>query len=176
MSMYFIRHGETYWNKLGKVQGITDIELTEEGIRQAKEAAISAEKLKLDIVISSPLKRALKTAEIISKHCKCELIIESDLAERNFGSYEGISHKNINWDEFWSKEAEKGVEGVEKCEDFLARIRNVTSLIFSKYEDKNVLLVSHGGFYKVICNIGVYFDKIDLTTTRFLENCEIIKI
>lgn len=63
MKIYLIRHGETSWNTLGRLQGRTDIELNENGIRLAK---ITGEKLKdvhFDLAIASPLKRAYETAD-----------------------------------------------------------------------------------------------------------------
>ena len=65
MKIYLIRHGETSWNTLGRLQGRTDIELNENGIRLAK---ITGEKLKdvhFDLAIASPLKRAYETAGLV---------------------------------------------------------------------------------------------------------------
>lgn len=67
MQLTLIRHGETFWNKEKRVQGITDIELSETGIDQARKLALSLKDCPLDSIHSSPLKRALQTAEIINR-------------------------------------------------------------------------------------------------------------
>ena len=56
MKIYAIRHGLTDWNKLGKIQGVSDIELNEIGIEQAKEAAKKISEYNFDLILSSPLK------------------------------------------------------------------------------------------------------------------------
>ena len=65
MNLYVVRHGETTWNKEHRVQGITDMPLTEKGIEDTKELIPLIKKLNIDIVISSPLKRAKDTAKIL---------------------------------------------------------------------------------------------------------------
>ena len=90
MKIYVIRHGQTNWNKERKIQGHTDIELNEEGIKQAEKAYEDIRKLKIDMVICSPLKRTRKTAEIITKDRNCPIIYDESLIERGFGMLEGI--------------------------------------------------------------------------------------
>ena len=74
--IYIVRHGQTDWNVEGRNQGRTDIELNETGIKQAEEIAKKLEGKKFDMVFSSPLKRAYKTAQIISNksyYFRCEI-------------------------------------------------------------------------------------------------------
>ena len=66
MKLYVMRHGQTDWNVLGKVQGITDVELNERGIEQAKQAKDKVNQYEIDLIVYSPLKRAKKTAEIVN--------------------------------------------------------------------------------------------------------------
>lgn len=65
MRLYIIRHGETQWNVEGRLQGQTDTELNENGIRLAKITAEGMKEIPFDLGISSPLTRAKKTAEIV---------------------------------------------------------------------------------------------------------------
>ena len=60
-----VRHGETIWNRERRVQGITDIPLTENGIEEAKKLVPIVKELNIDVVISSPLDRAKQTAKIL---------------------------------------------------------------------------------------------------------------
>jgi broad specificity phosphatase PhoE len=64
-----IRHGITDWNRLGRFQGLTDIPLNDEGVSQATVAARRLQAVAFDRVVSSPLLRAAKTAEIIAEAC-----------------------------------------------------------------------------------------------------------
>ena len=66
MKIYVVRHGQTNWNVKGKIQGKSDIELNEKGIEQAKELKELIKNYDINLIISSPLKRAKQTAEIIN--------------------------------------------------------------------------------------------------------------
>src|SRR5699024_6004320 len=91
-----IRHGETNWNKEGRIQGKTDIPLNETGRIQAEECAASLKHSEWDIIISSPLKRAKQTAEIINKNLHLPIMEMSAFAERNYGDAEGMHFNGIN--------------------------------------------------------------------------------
>ena len=65
MKIYVVRHGQTDWNVAGKCQGRTDIELNNTGIEQAKNTKEQLKNYNIDLIICSPLKRAIKTAEIL---------------------------------------------------------------------------------------------------------------
>lgn len=67
MEILLTRHGQTEWNLLKKVQGKADIELNEKGIKQAEETRDSLKNEKIDLILCSPLKRAIQTAEIINQ-------------------------------------------------------------------------------------------------------------
>lgn len=85
-----IRHGETDWNALGKLQGRTDIPLNETGKKQAKETGAFLTGSDWDVIITSPLRRAKETAEIINQYLGLEIIEMEDFIERNYGDAEGM--------------------------------------------------------------------------------------
>lgn len=92
--VYFVRHGESTANRDKICAGHTDVELTELGIEQANQAGdeLAAEKISIDIIISSPLQRALKTAyQIADKigYDKDKIVISNNAIERFRGDYEG---------------------------------------------------------------------------------------
>ena len=104
MKVFITRHGQTEWNSLGRLQGRKDIELNEVGKEQA---LITGEKIKdekIDIIITSPLKRARETAEIINKQLNVEIIEDDRLIERDYGELEGINKfklkEELIWEEF----------------------------------------------------------------------------
>ncbi len=88
--LYIIRHGKTDFNEQGRYLGRTDVSLNFAG---RKEAALLAERIKnldIDIIISSPLKRAIETTEIVKPH-SCKIIVNNFFIERSVGVYEGLT-------------------------------------------------------------------------------------
>ena len=141
MRLYILRHGQTDYNKEGIFQGQNDIELNEEGIRQAKTAAKSLKDIKFDKVYVSPLKRALQTAKIVTDN---ELEVDNRIIERSFGKLEG--KKTI-------PDYEKRIEefGIETLEDLEKRVECFLSVVFQKYKgNENILVVTHGGVAQII--------------------------
>jgi uncharacterized phosphatase len=85
-----VRHGETDWNSAGRLQGRTDIPLNELGRKQANDAGASLSAQDWDLLVSSPLRRAVETAEIIGSHVGLNLSLTvPELIERDFRGAEG---------------------------------------------------------------------------------------
>ena len=171
MKIYTIRHGETDWNKLGKIQGVSDIELNEIGIEQAKEAAKKISEYNFDLILSSPLKRAAKTAEIVSDG-NIPIIFKEELVERRFGKYEGCTTKEFDIAKCYDCKLNLNENGMEPVKDLLKRVENLLNEIKSTYKDRRVLLVTHGGTLRAInayCN-GMCDNIMGGT---FTKNCEI---
>lgn len=92
-----VRHGETDYNASGRFHGITDTELNENGRSQARTVSKKLERV-YDVIITSPLKRAKETAEILNAELKIDLQQNDLLKERDFGNLEGLT-----WEEFQLK-------------------------------------------------------------------------
>ncbi len=90
-----VRHGETEWNVAEIFRGRIDIELNETGIKQAELLAEYLSDLKIDAIYSSPLKRALKTAEIIASYHKFDVETAPGLIDFNYGKWQGLSHQEV---------------------------------------------------------------------------------
>lgn len=152
-SFYFVRHGETDWNKEQKVMGQADIPLNENGILQAQAAAEKIQVLPIDIIISSPLKRAWSTAEIIGNKIHQPITIENNLQECCWGIMEGkikgdCSYNNIPFEpEKWWQQGivPKGAESFTEFSNRVIKIINDNLAI-----NKNVLFVAHGGVIMAI--------------------------
>jgi broad specificity phosphatase PhoE len=84
-----LRHGATDWNREGRFQGRTDKPINDEGIAQAFSVARRLQRLRIDRIVSSPLQRASKTAEIIAAASSTPLAIDEGLVEFDYGSLEG---------------------------------------------------------------------------------------
>lgn len=90
-SFLCLRHGVTDWNRQGRFQGRTDNPLNEDGIAQAHAAARRLQRVRFDYVVSSPLIRAARTADIIAAAASKPLAIDDGIIECDFGSLEGLS-------------------------------------------------------------------------------------
>ncbi|MCA9321083.1 MAG: histidine phosphatase family protein, partial [Planctomycetes bacterium] len=91
--VFLVRHGETAWTLTGQHTGRTDLSLTDRGERQARELEAGLESLDCDRVISSPLQRARRTADLAMSHAQVEE--DDDLMEWDHGAYEGKSTAEI---------------------------------------------------------------------------------
>jgi broad specificity phosphatase PhoE len=92
LKLILIRHGETHWNKDGLVQGgDSDIQLNDTGLEQASKLAAFLENEPIIAIISSPLQRAIATAEVIASHHRLPIEIDQGLRELRVGDLEGMS-------------------------------------------------------------------------------------
>ncbi len=175
MNLYITRHGQTSWNAANKICGITDVDLTDKGLKQAEQLAnqIFKDNKEIDLIISSPLKRARQTAEIIGNINSIKVITDDRLIEQNYGIYEGVDSKNIDFQNNKKNFAFK-YPGGESMMLVAHRIYGLLNDIKEKYHDKNVLLVSHGGVCRII---NTYFE--DVTNEEFyhwqMENAQFKK-
>ena len=159
MNIYLVRHGETEWNILGKLQGREDIPLNTNGIEQIQETAIYLNKFKWNIIITSPLLRAKMSAKIISeKNDNANTIEEKDFMERDYGKASGMTvedRKKYFPDGNWI--------GVETQENVQKRVVNALKKYTEKYQKKDFIIVSHGG---AINSILAYLSKNEIGTGK----------
>lgn len=179
--IFLVRHGETDWNKLGKFQGSTDIELNEAGLKQAELVATRLED-KFDVIYSSPLIRAFKTAETIGKLKDIKPIICPGITEINFGEWEGLTVKEIEKNfpkeySFWRQDTVEGpICGGEKsikaaCE----RAKTAVMDIVNSNIGKSIAIVAHGGIIKAAL-MGIFNWDISMYHKIFLGNTSISEI
>ncbi len=139
-----VRHGETDWNRAGMLQGRTDTPLNDKGILQAQECASYLSDFKWDIVVTSPLLRAKKTAEIISDAVGAQLVILDEFIEGSYGEAEGMLPEQrarlFPDKQFPLREAPEAMH---------ERAMNGLDKILENYHGKRVLLVAHGGIIHV---------------------------
>ncbi len=176
MKLLLTRHGQTDWNVQRRIQGKTDIELNEVGIEQAK---ITGEKLKvrnIDLIISSPLKRAAKTAELIAGTREIPIIFDDRIEERSFGEFEGKTPEEFNFNEIWNYKLDKQYEDAESVGQTFDRVYKFIEEIKEEYKDKTVLIVTHGG---ITVPIRAYFEGIpegmEVLRGLGIENCQVLE-
>ncbi|MEO8614999.1 MAG: histidine phosphatase family protein [Luteolibacter sp.] len=142
LHLYLIRHGETAWAMTARHTGITDIPLTENGVDQALELGPHLAGVSFAHILTSPRERARHTCKLAGLEGIPE--IEPDLAEWNYGDYEGEKSADIrkdrpDWDVFRDgcPQGEMPVEILARADRLIARLRLL---------DGNVALFSHGQF------------------------------
>jgi len=145
VNIYLIRHGETEWNKEGRLQGRTDIKLNQTGKTQMQSVAEVLEKLEedMDLIISSPLLRARESAEIIAKELTYKIgniLVEPLLIERSFGVGEGLREE-----ERVQKYPGDNYPDMESFDDLISRgLMAFNKIVNSSCDKQNVLVVAHG--------------------------------
>jgi probable phosphoglycerate mutase len=142
-----VRHGETEWSQSGKHTSLTDLPLTPNGEKQAKSLCESLKSWKFTLVQTSPRKRAVRTAELAG--FKERAIENSDLAEWNYGAYEGMTTAEIRttdpgWTVFGKTPpgGESAAEVAIRCDRLIAKIRATSgdSLLFAHSHILRVLI------------------------------------
>jgi broad specificity phosphatase PhoE len=150
---YFVRHGETDWNREGRYQGTSDIALNANGIAQAREAARLLVRVPFDRVVASSLTRAHTTAEIIANHRQVPIHTERGLVERNFGSFDGLIIRDVK--------AKHGVPPDQPSTSILPpdadpwhkifeRVPPVIARWLNTYPGETLLFVAHGGVFDAL--------------------------
>lgn len=182
MKVYFMRHGETDWNTVKRLQGTTDIPLNENGISLAR---ISAENMKnagiqFDEIFSSPLNRAVHTAEIINEKYSCTIKTDERIKEFNFGQAEGHTFDEVktspefisvrNW--FLNPSEYTAALGAESYETFFGRLRNFLDEEILPLENKmdSVLIVCHGGVVRGLLKVMLEWSIEKFADTK-IPNC-----
>lgn len=167
--IYLIRHGETEWNKLQKTQGRSNnIPLSEEGIRQARLLAARLQEEEIDIVFSSELVRANETARIIAEPHGIEVKTYDELAEINFGCFEGLEYSQIKEQykevySLWSQSPHlANIPGGESIMELRERSMGRLNKILRENKGRNIVVVSHGITVKVLiaCMLGIDLGNI----------------
>lgn len=166
-----VRHGETAFNVEGRYTGRVDVSLNIKGLEQARVTAAKLKHMSIDIIISSTLKRAKETAEVISRELQVPVIEMEEFVEKYVGVYEGLTREEAKakYPQMWEANSP---EGAETLEEVKKRVYKGLNTIQCKYlHNKNVLLVTHGYVSKVI---NRYFDNSnDEEFAKYiLRNCD----
>jgi len=165
------RHGETEWNVEEIFRGRIDIELNETGIKQARLLAEYLSDVEIQAIYSSPLKRALRTAEIIASYHKLDIEITPGLIDFNYGQWQGLPHQEVEdkYKELYTKwtnspDQVKIPEG-ESLDEVRGRARGVVNDVIAKYKGA-VVLVSHRVVNKVLICALLGLDNSDFWNIR----------
>ena len=168
-SWYLVRHGETEWNRNGRIQGHSDVPLNESGRRQAKVLAKRLAGCGFSATYASDLSRASETARAIVGDADMPVFTDPDLREFSYGEWEGLTLKEVE-DQFPLELAERTAKGNntfaapggEDTGQVLDRVRRFCTTI-EKHHDacENILIVAHGGSIRAlfVCLLGLTDDR-----------------
>lgn len=149
MKIYLIRHGQTDWNLQGRFQGREDIELNENGISQARECGRALKGEIFKAVITSPLSRARKTAEIIAENVSIDrVIVDEGIIERDFSKVSGLTPKER---EAFYISGEK--DDKEPWEDLYKRMFRCIKKYAELFYGQNIIMVSHGASINAVLSV-----------------------
>ncbi|MGJ6969649.1 bifunctional RNase H/acid phosphatase [Streptosporangium sp. G11] len=182
-SLYLLRHGETPLSVERRFSGLGDPELTPNGIAQAEAAAakLAGKPYGIQVIVSSPLKRARATAEIIAARAGLEVVVEEGLRETDFGDWEGHTFTEIQrrWpDELaaWLADPSAAPPGGESFGKAARRVQATGDLLIERYEGKTVLAVSHVTPIKMLLRFALlapldalYRMHLDLSALSLIE-------
>ena len=171
MKLFVTRHGESETNRENLVCGRLDVNLTEQGEEQAKSLSETLVGKGIDLIFSSPLKRARRTAELANGRIGVPILTDERLMEINFGTYEGTSRLTADFLLIRNSFAGRFPEGESTCM-VIQRIFNFLDEIKAAYPEKTILIVTHNVTSK---SINAYCRS--LTDEEFhqfrMKNCEL---
>lgn len=168
-----VRHGETDWNAMGKLQGREDIPLNARGRQQADLVGRFLSEESFAAVYTSPLLRAKQTAEFINSYIGALPLIESaDFIEKDYGEASGmtVAERDQHFPDM-------NIPGMERFEQVQERVLHGMEAIHQAAPKANVLLVAHGGLINVILatlsdgKIGTGKTKLFNTCICHIESC-----
>lgn len=163
VEIILVRHGLTLWNRTARIQGISDVKLSEEGLRQAKLLAEKFPFDSVDAIYSSDLARAKFTAQFIADKFNLPLNIDADFREVNFGAWEGKTFAELEKIDaerlkiFHTSPDKLVIEGAETFQQAQVRAMNAIKKLVARHESENfsrIVVVTHGCIIRtIICGI-----------------------
>lgn len=169
--LYFIRHGQTDWNLMGKIQGQHDVPLNDTGRAQATNVADKLARFNLEYIISSDLSRASETAQIIGNKLNIRVDYDARLREYDFGILTGMTRNMLDPN---SEQAFFANPTYFNAESFDAAFARVKGFLESVGFNKNILVVTHGGVINfVLCYLE---NKDNFQSYMYYDKCLHIKI
>ena len=149
-------HVETEWNKQEVFRGTIDVKLNSAGLRQAQAVGEELKNRKVNAVYSSPLSRALQTAQLIADNHNLRVNVEMGFIDLNYGEWQGVSHDNVKmqYPELYTQWHEQPhrvcFPGGECLDDVQARAIKAIKRILSEHANDTVVIVAHRVVNKVI--------------------------
>jgi len=168
MKFILTRHATTEWNSAGRIQGQTDISLSPQGKIEAEELAKLLSDVGINLIVSSDLKRASETAEIINASLNVPLQLEQRLRECSFGNIEGLTKQQAiekyglsmepNWEDQHCAYDFRPFGGENRDDVFQRHVQTLQSLSNERLYS-TILLMGHGrGLNTLLAGLGQFPD------------------
>ena len=170
MRLVIVRHGESEWNRIGRYQGQSDAPLSALGLRQAEALAGRLSDEPLDIIFTSPLQRAAKTAEAIARHHpEIPFVSESALLEIHHGDWQGlltdevVTRYGAGLREWRLHPTRAQMPGGESFSNILKRVLDFKDRLCQEYSSRDVLISTHDVVVKILVAdaLGMNMDRIN---------------
>ena len=159
MKIMLVRHGQTEWNNVGKMQGSSEVHLSQDGLHQARLLAAHCPFHTADAIYSSPLARAETTAMILAEKFNLHVEIVPKLRETNFGDWEGkllrdiAKEDPINFEKFFMQPDELKIPNAETFQQTQFRAMEAVQKIINKHsaeKNSHIIIVAHGAVNRTI--------------------------
>ncbi len=151
-----VRHGETAWNAEGRVQGQTDVPLSEVGHAQARAAASVLAKERFTSIYSSDLVRARQTAQPAAERLALAVTLDARLRERHYGMFETLTYAEVKerhpeeFARFKVRDPDFDFRTGERLRAFFDRSVGYISALVAQHPGETLLVVTHGGVLEMI--------------------------
>ncbi|WP_462410295.1 histidine phosphatase family protein [Neobacillus sp. Marseille-QA0830] len=173
LTIYITRHGETQWNKEGRLQGWGDSELTEKGLENAIRLGERLSATPIDVIYTSPSGRAVQTSKLVRGDRDIPIAYEHDFKEINLGDWEGKQQDEIVQDHeqeythFWNAPHlyDHRPHNGEGLADFKQRVELALKKLTVDHEDGSILIVAHAGVIKAL-----FSTIMGIPTERFWDD------
>lgn len=172
MVFIVLRHGESTWNKLNKFTGFNDVELSENGMIEAKDAGILLTEVPFDFIFTSALQRTIQTGSLVASQLRdvaqCQFIAHEDLNERDYGDLTGKNKSELadqygaDQVKLWRRSFYEGPPNGENLDDVTKRAGKYFDTVIQPLldENKHVLVVSHGNTLRALfVHFGIKDEK-----------------
>ncbi len=158
--LLLVRHGQTVWHHGNRYAGSSDVELNETGVEEARALARRFEEEPPDLIVCSPLIRAVETARTVADACGMELLVDERLRETDFGEWEGKTLKEIRAADpvaakrFEADPVEHGFPGGEPLPAAARRALEALRELDAEHPAEEVLVVAHNTLIRlVLCSL-----------------------
>ena len=170
--LLMVRHGATEWNRDGRAQGIADIDLDEEGRRQANAVAATLASFDIDAVLSSDLKRAVHTAGPIAERHGLEVVQDPDFREVDQGEWTGLTAREIRqrWPDLGPARHYSARPGGESPAQVRRRMLRGIARVVRDHPRQTVVIVSHGAAIRWLSAEALGYDDRRAARIRGLSN------
>jgi 2,3-bisphosphoglycerate-dependent phosphoglycerate mutase len=179
-TLHFVRHGETDWNREGRIQGVADVALSAAGREQARELAVSLAARPIGAIYASDLRRTVETAEPLAARLDLPILTTPALRERDFGANEGRIAAEVA--------AELGTEvgtrwlhpderhpGGESMREVYERVAAFLDELLEDPPADEIALVTSGGPIRV-GTAHLAREPIETIVWRAVENCSVTTV